>query len=334
MTPRERYFAVLDGRRPDYAPRIPILMQFAAEYIGSNYGAFAADHRILVEANLRCAADFGMDQVSAISDPYRETSAFGGAIEFQRDGVPLCQHPPLEEDPSLDRLPWPDPMVSVRTRDRIDAIAAYRRQTGDRYSILGWIEGPAAEAADLRGVSNFLMDLLDDAPYARALMERCVEFGLEFGRAQVEAGADTIGIGDAVASQMSAAIYTELVLPYERMLVEGVKRMGARVRLHICGNITHLLPGIATLPVDIVDADYMVDLSHARRVLGPAKVIAGNVNPVACVMKGTPDDVRAAVRRCRMEADGGPYMVNAGCEIPAATPHANLLALCEPLFVE
>ena len=40
MTPRERYMAVLHGGRPDVLPRVPILMQFAAEYIGSYYGAF------------------------------------------------------------------------------------------------------------------------------------------------------------------------------------------------------------------------------------------------------------------------------------------------------
>ena len=64
----------------DTVPRTPILMQFAAEYIGSNYGAFASDYRVLVEANLRCAADFGMDQVSCISDPDRETQGFVGSF--------------------------------------------------------------------------------------------------------------------------------------------------------------------------------------------------------------------------------------------------------------
>ena len=34
--------------------RLPILMAFAAKYIGSNYGEFAADYKVLVEANLRC----------------------------------------------------------------------------------------------------------------------------------------------------------------------------------------------------------------------------------------------------------------------------------------
>ena len=41
-----------------------------------------ADHKVLVEANLRCVEDFGFDQVSVISDPYRETTGFGGEVEF------------------------------------------------------------------------------------------------------------------------------------------------------------------------------------------------------------------------------------------------------------
>jgi hypothetical protein len=37
----ERYAATIAGKPTDFLPRVPILMQFAAEHIGSNYGAFA-----------------------------------------------------------------------------------------------------------------------------------------------------------------------------------------------------------------------------------------------------------------------------------------------------
>ena len=330
MDPRERYMTVLEGGRPDILPRMPILMQFAAEHIGSHYGAFASDHRVLVEANLRCSEEFGIDQLSAISDPYRETAGFGAPIEFPRDGVPVCLRPPLEEDPDLARLPRPDPLAAPRMRDRVEAVSSFRERSGGRHSIMGWVEGPAAEAADLRGVSNFFVDLIDEPEYAGALMARCVDTAIDFARAQVAAGADTIGVGDAVASQVSAKLYESLVLPNERRLVEAVHGMGARVRLHICGNTRHLLAGIAGLGADIVDIDHMVSLAEARRVLGPRIVLAGNVDPVGCVMRGSPESIAAAVLRCRDEA-GGPFMVAAGCEIPASTPPANLAALCRPM---
>lgn len=330
MTPRERYLSVLRGGRPDILPRLPILMQFAAEYIGSNYGAFASDHRVRVEAYLRCAEDFGFDQVNTLSDPYCETSGFGAPIEYQRDGVPICLKPPLEDDRDFEKLPRPDPHRSPRMLDRLEQLRMYRNRGGDRYSIMGWVEGPAAEAADLRGVSNFLMDLLDDPDYAAALMDRCIEVAIGFARAQVEAGADTIGIGDAVASQVSPRVYESLILPREKRLVDALHGMGVFVRLHICGNITHLLPGIATLGVDILDVDHMVDLAEVRRKVGPRVALAGNVDPVSCVMRGPAEEVKRAIARCHREA-GMPFMVNAGCEIPAATPPAHLHALCAPI---
>ena len=330
MTPRERYMTVLEGGRPDVLPRVPILMQFAAEHIGSNYGAFASDYRVLVEANLRCAQEFGIDQLSAISDPYRETAGFGAPIEFQKNGVPICLKPPLEDDMDLSKLPRPDPLKAARMLDRIEAIRSYKARAGDRYSIMGWVEGPAAEAADLRGVSNFFIDLLDEPEFTDALMARCIETAIDFAGAQAEAGADTIGIGDAVASQVSAKVYESLILPRERELVEALHKMKVRVRLHICGNITHLLPGIATLGADIVDIDHKVSLAQARRILGPSVVLSGNIDPVAGVMRGTPDSIAATVRQCYTDA-GRPFIVNAGCEIPAATPPENLAALCRPV---
>jgi MtaA/CmuA family methyltransferase len=330
MTPRERYFAVLQGRRPDILPRLPILMQFAAEHIGSHYDAFASDYRVLAESNLRCAEEFGIDQLNTMSDPYRETQGYGAKIIYPRDGVPYCEKHPLEDAPDFTRLPRPDPLKAERMLDRINAVREYRRRAGDRYSIMGWVEGPAAEAGDLRTVSNFFMDLLDDEDYARALMEHCVDVAIEFARPQVEAGADTIGIGDAVASQVSAATYENLILPLEKKLVDALHALGVFVRMHICGNITHILPGLATLGLDVIDIDHMVDLAEARRILGPKIALAGNINPVAGVMNSTPDAIRAAALRC-YEIAGAPFMVNAGCEIPPATPKENLRALCEPM---
>jgi MtaA/CmuA family methyltransferase len=330
MKSLERYLGMINGKQVDFLPRVPILMQFAAEYIGSNYGAFAADYRVLTEANIRCAADFEIDQLSAISDPYRETQGFGAQIEFIKDGVPRCRTILLEDKHALASLPHPDPLHADRMFDRILALRFYHEHFAGQYSIMGWIEGPAAEAADLRGVSTFLVDLMEDQPFCADLMDRCVETGIDFARAQIAAGADTVGIGDAIASQVSPRIYNKLIQPREKRLVQAIQAMGALVRLHICGNITHLLPGIADLGVNILDVDYMVDMAAVRKLVGNRVVLAGNINPAAGVLQGTPDSIRETIRNTYAMV-GNPYIVNAGCEIPSGTPEANLSALCEPV---
>jgi len=330
MTPYERYRRVLRGEAADVLPRLPILMGWAARYIGSDYAAFASDYRVLVEANLRCARDFGFDQVSAISDPYRETSAFGAALEFMADTPPICLDPPLAETKELATLRRPDPATSPRLLDRIRAVESYRAQVGGEYSILGWVEGPAAEAADLRGVETFLMDLVDDPAFCRELMRHCVDVGIDFARAQLEAGADTVGIGDAIVSQMSPAMYESLVFPEEKRLVDAIHAAGGLVRLHICGNITHQLPRLASLGVDILDLDWMVDVGRAREMVGDAVTLVGNLDPVRAVLYATPSAMESDVRAV-YAAVGNPYMVGAGCEIPIGTPEENLRALCKPV---
>lgn len=336
MTGRQRYFAMLDRQPVDHVPRIPILMRYAAEHIGSNYGAFTADHQVLVEANQVCAATFGMDQVSAISDPYRETTGFGGEVHHDPDSGAHLRQPPLPAEDltaeDIAGLPAPDPQATPRMRDRLEAIKRFRAESGESHSVLGWIEGPAAEAADVRGVENFMMDLLLEPELIAELMDVCKVVGLAFAKAQIDAGADTVAIGDAVASQVSGEVYEELILPRQQWLIGQIKacRPDVRVRLHICGNITHLLPGIATLAIDILDVDHMVDLAHAREVLGSRIALAGNIDPVAGVLRGSPDTIRQELRECYRKA-GNPYLVNAGCEIPSGTPVENLLALCEPI---
>jgi MtaA/CmuA family methyltransferase len=331
MNSLERYLATLGGRPADFLPRVPILMQFAAEHIGSNYAAFASDWRVLVEANLRCRDDFGFDQVSAISDPYREAQGFGSVIQYEAGHAPTCKVPPLADVRDLSPLREdPDPYACERMLDRLLAVRAFKERVGGECSILGWVEGPAAEAADLRGVQDFLMDLMDDEAACQRLMARCTQTAIRFAEAQLAEGADTIGVGDAICSQLPPELYRSLVWPLQKKLFAAIHARGGLVKLHICGNINHLLPHIGELGVDVLDIDHMVDAQAARAAVGPQVAIAGRLDPVADVLHGSPESIRQGAATS-YAALGNPHLVMAGCEIPPGTPNANLKALCEPV---
>jgi MtaA/CmuA family methyltransferase len=210
--------------------------------------------------------------------------------------------------------------------DRVRAAEQLKQKVGGDLLVEGWVEGPCAQAADLRGINQLMVDFLDDEVFVRDLFEFVLEMEVGFARAQVEAGADLIGIGDAAASLVSRATYEQVVLPYEMRLVDAIRGMGARVRMHICGNTRHLLKGMARLNWDFADIDYPVPLSLARQDLGPDRVIAANLDPVRDVRDGTPDSIRAALGECHQVA-GSRFIVAAGCEIPRDTPLENLRAM-------
>jgi len=158
-------------------------------------------------------------------------------------------------------------------------VAHLREAVGDRLLVEGWVEGPMAEAADLRGINTLMLDFYDDPQFVRDLFTFVVELELNFAREQVAAGADLIGIGDAAASLVGPEIYQEFIWPFEKQLVDGIHAMGVPTRLHICGNTRAHLAGMGRLGCAVVDIDYPVPLTAAREQMGPEQVLVGSPLP-------------------------------------------------------
>jgi MtaA/CmuA family methyltransferase len=269
---------------------------------------------------------FGFDHVSVISDPCCEAADLGAAIFYPPDAPPAIieETALLADAATLGTLRVADPRRSgSRMANRIEAVRLLRETIGDTHLIEGWVEGPCAESADLRGINTLMMDYFDDAAFVHALAAFTVENALSFARAQIEAGADIIGVGDAAASLISRELYYEFVWPHEKRLVDGIHAAGGRVRLHICGRTTHLVEALGTLGCEIVDLDTSVDLQTARAAVGPRQVLLGNVHTVNVVRHGTADEVRRELAKCRAAA-GPAWIAGAGCEIPRGSPPENV----------
>ena len=179
--------------------------------------------------------------------------------------------------------------------------------------------------ADLRGINTLMMDFIEDPVFVEDLFAFVLEMELAFARAQLEAGVDIIGLGDAAASLVGPMIYGPYVWPWEKRLVDGIHAMGGRVRLHICGNTRAILDGMGRLGCDMVDLDWMVPIQEARDIMGPDQVLAGNVDPVSVLRDGDESLVAGMLKRCHAEA-GEKYILAAGCEITRDTPHDNVRA--------
>lgn len=326
MNSWERTLKRLAGEPVDRPPNFDIMMQFAAHYIGAPLSRYYQDYRVLCEANMAVLEAFDLDIVQAISDPYREAADLGLEVTFPEDSLPLAARPLLADPRDLDKLRVIDPSQGKRMSDRVEAVRWFRQRVGGEVPIMGWVEGAMAEAADLRGVTNLLLDLYDRPAWVQELLAKTGELAVAFARAQVEAGADIIGLGESVASQVSPRVYERLVLPWEQRVFATVRAMGAIPRLHICGDTNGILRQMATSGAEIVDLDWMVDLEEAATLYaegGPA--LSGNFDPVAVLLQGTPEEVYAAATYC-LEVMGPRGISNAGCEVPLGTPHANLHA--------
>jgi MtaA/CmuA family methyltransferase len=326
----ERVLAFLKGKPVDRIPVMPVMMMFCADQIGVKYGQYVRDYRVLAEAQIRTAEAFDLDIVSNMSDPAREACDCGARIEFFDD-----QPAAINEDEALlsdinrlDALTIPDPLGGGRMHSAVKSMELMKQRVGTEKAVMGWVEGPCAEGADLRGINRLMLDFFDDPEFVHRLFDFVVEMELRYARAQADAGADIIGIGDAAASLIGPQLYDQFVWPKEKQLVDGLHSMGVHVRLHICGDTTLIVGAMGRLGCEIVDLDYFTSLAEARAAMGPDQILLGNLNPVADLRDSTPERVTAAIAECHRQA-GSRYIVGAGCEVPRDTPRANLQALIE-----
>ena len=273
-----------------------------------------------------CLEHFDLDMVSLISDPYRETSAFGAPIEYQAEGVPKCLKHLISSAADIDSLKNPDVYKCERTLDRINGAAYFSKRLNGEVPVMGWVEGPLAEACDLAGVGEMLVFLMTDSDASHRLLDKCLVTAMDFAKAQIEAGCDLIGIGDAICSQVDADTYNTFVFERHKQLVEFIHSRGAYVKLHICGDTTHLWPSLAKLGIDWFDPDHLTDITEAHRILGPSVTLSGNLNPVD-IQNRNAEEILVSAKKLAETEKGKRFIMSAGCEITVDTPHANLMAL-------
>lgn len=302
-------------------------MQYCARFIDRRFRDYYLHGDVLAEAQIAVARAYGTDHVTCMGEPWTESDSFGMRFEYPEDGVGIPQGFFLQSRDDVRKLRVVDPATAPRMQERVACLRKLVKDVGDTQCVVGWVEGPIAEYSDLRDVQTAMMDLLDDPAMFHEAAEVIVANALSFAKAQAAEGVDVIGVGDAAASLIGPELYAEHVLPWEQKLIAGLHDLGVFVKLHICGNIAKILPLMAKSGADIIDVDWMVPLADARRMVGNRITLAGNFDPSAVLLQGTPDRVADAARRCIADA-GDRFILQPGCEVPPATPEANLMAFC------
>jgi MtaA/CmuA family methyltransferase len=331
MTNRERFMAAVNGEPRDRVPLFPLLMFLAADQAGITYREYATNGRAMAEAQLLVQQRYDLDAITACSDAFRITADMGAEMIFPEDKPPYAETPRITAGTDLGRLGRPEPTdPGSRMADRVLAVEEMARAAGGQVALLGWIDMPFVEACSMCGVTEFMLLMKDNPTRAHKILSLLTEIVIGFAVAQVQAGADMIGAGDASTSLISAKMYAEFALPYEQQVCQAIHDAGGLVKLHVCGNTTHLLAHMATSGADLFNVDHMVPLERARDVYAAHdKCFKGNLNPVEQIMRASPEQCRQRAHECITMAEGSKYMLSAGCEIPAETPEAVFRAFCD-----
>lgn len=326
MNSYQRFFSTIKFENCEI-PVAPFLLTFAARYGKCSYSEYCTDATKLAHAQISTRNYFEFDYVTVASDAYREASAFGANVCFPHDDIPYLKEIFLKDLRDIKYLKISGIDNYERLKDRLHAVKILKEKLAYSVPVIGWIESPLAEAGILRGPSNLMLDLIDSGRELKKLLKICSDVAIEFAIAQIEAGADVMGIGEAIASLISPSLYREFSIPFIKKVVDEIKKLGVPVKYHTCGNTSHLLSAFRETGVDIIVIDSPVDLKLAKEILKNDICIKGNLNPVDDLLNDTPENVYS--KSVDAINSGGPkgFILSGGCEIPAATSHDNLISM-------
>lgn len=253
---------------------------------------------------------------------------------------PMAQATTLEE---IDAYPWPDmddPSRVAHVREQARLLAEQ-----DQYAIIGtpWLLFPLERAFAMQGMDKFLLNLGRRPEFAVALLKRISVLCKTLMGHFLEAAGDNldiIKIGDDLGTQnsllMSPKMYREYLKPIHADFIAFIKeRTKAKVFFHTDGDVFNLVPDFIEIGVDILNpiqtsAGKMANLAELKRSFGDKLTFCGAVDTHRILPMGTPEEVRAEVRRVlEIMAPGGGYMLASVHTIMDDVPPENILAMVD-----
>lgn len=314
-------FAVEQGRRKVVPlmgfPGVQIT-HFSIRQILFNAKAQAETSRALAER-------FKPDALFQVMDLSVEANALGLMVRYPLHESPTVEEHPVKSASDLEQFERIDILEDARVMAFLRAMQEMK-QTID-IPIGGYIIGPFTLAGRLMGESEAAMAAIDDP----ALLEQVVEFAAErilrYGKALVSAGADMIAILEPTGVILSPTQFRQFSGKYIKKILDGLDTIGI---LHICGDSTHIIQAMCETGAQGLSLDSEVDLPKAMELLPPDVVMIGNLDPVACVVQLSAEQVREATRQLLESMSKYPnFILSTGCDLPPETPLENISAVIE-----
>lgn len=311
MNGRDRLLTALEGREPD---RVPIALAFyhldlealappdawQPHWVDVQFVDFAPspeEHRL---AHL--AAPYEGDTRIGSQAQAHTYSRWNYRPQDPERANPLAKARSLDD---LRRFPFPDvraPYHLVGLEEQVADLHRLGLAAGGNLPHLG---GELFEAAwRLRGLENFLLDLVTRPEWAHFLIARLAELACRNAATLARAGIDVLALDDDVGMPgtmlISPAHWRTFFKPHMAEIIRTARAIepALPVVYHSDGTFEPILDDLIEIGVNAINPlqpEYM-DAARIRRRYGPRLVLWGTVGRQTTFSLAPPEDIREEVR--------------------------------------
>ncbi|MBU5298624.1 MtaA/CmuA family methyltransferase [Clostridium sporogenes] len=190
--------------------------------------------------------------------------------------------------------------------------------------IMANLTGPISVASSLMEPMYFYKELVRKKDEAHKFMNFVTENLIEFGKAQLLAGANVITISDpsGTGEILGPRLFKEFVIPYLNRIVDELKDYADGTIIHICGRLKSIYKELNDLHSDVVSFD---SISSVTQVLKNVqnKAVMGNVSTLT-IQNSTKEEVEKLANACM---NLGVDILSPACGIGTKSPIENVRAM-------
>jgi len=328
----ERVAATIGGRPADRVPVDLHNFQPAAKASGLPMSQVFRDGELLAEAMLLAWREFGHDMILLENGTACNAGACGVEVHYSDHTAPVAGAAILRSLADVAMLEVPDPYKTFPMSEVLKATRILAREIGqDAWICARADQGPMDLAAQLRGMTDFMMDLAsgEEEDLVHALLDYARRVATRYAYALVECGGRSTSIGEPMAgpAMISPRHYRRYPWPHEQRMVTELKERRIILHLHICGDTAKITDDFIGTGAQVLEVDHKTDIGPLKeKALGKACLL-GNIDTNLLAL-GTPEEVDAAchelIDTCK---PGGGFILGPGCAMAPTTPPDNIHAL-------
>ncbi len=339
MTHKERVIMAINHEEPDMVPIDSWLAPEVAEElikllnVDTTGDSFALAKRLGNDFLYRAVGfceGFGTvydDSKKIGENLYQDDFGIQWKRQFQQYGsyCEMAKHP-LADMKAYNSYAWPDPLKVSKTG--LEENKQLISRDGKEYGIIGAVACTMFEGAwYLRGLENFLMDLVFNKDFAAELLDKCMNHSLTLSKELVKMGVDIMWWGDDFSMDagplISPALFKELLVPRYAYMISEIRKIDKNVKFafHSDGRIEWALDDLVAVGYDIINPlqPDVNDVAAVKKRYGKKLTVWGNVDTRRIMSHGSIlDEVKNVIRTL---SPGGGHLFCSNHTIQA-TPRA------------
>jgi uroporphyrinogen decarboxylase len=193
--------------------------------------------------------------------------------------------------------------------------------------------GPLCTASFFRGVSQLMMDLIEEPEQAKKLLDVCTTLVIDWLKAQAGVIGDTVEgflLLDDIVGFVGLDHYEEFAHPFLKRICDAFPADWVKI-YHNDASVAACLERLPDAGFDVLNWSHNTPMTEAVARVGGRMALMGNVPPLDIGVRGTPEQVEQSARAVLRDAAGHPHILSVGGGVSPGMPAANIHAMAHAL---